>query len=136
MQRRVRAGLASKTHSDERRAMNTSEQLNELAKALSTAQGKFESVAATKNNPFFQSKYADLADIVKAAAPILQENGLAVTQLIGYDELGRDTLTTRVMHSSGQWIESTMQMYLNKKDAQNQGSASTYARRYSYSAIL
>lgn len=115
----------------------TSEQIDLLAQALVAAQGEFESVAKTATNPFFKSKYADLPAVVSAAAPILKSHGLAITQLLGFiPEVNVDTLTTRLIHESGQWIESTMRLYLTKSDAQGQGSATTYARRYSYMAIL
>ena len=107
----------------------------ELAKALSSAQGEFGTVPKTADNPFFKSKYADLPAVVQEATPILTKHGLSVTQMLGY-EMDADTLTTRLMHSSGQWIESTMRLHMTKQDAQGHGSAVTYARRYSYMAML
>jgi hypothetical protein len=115
--------------------MDTSAEIAELAKALSKAQGEFESVPKDANNPFFKSKYADLPAVVKAAAPILAANGLSIVQTLGYFQ-DDDTLTTRLLHESGQWIEDMMRLYLTKKDSQGMGSATTYARRYSYMAIL
>lgn len=113
----------------------TSEALEAISKALVKAQGEFEVVSKTANNPFFKSKYADLPSVVLAATPILKENGLAVTQLLGYEN-EKDTLTTRLLHETGQWIESTMKLYLVKPDSQSLGSAITYSRRYAYMAIL
>jgi hypothetical protein len=45
------------------------------------------------------------------------------------------TLKTTLMHSSGQWIQGEMPLFLPKMDAQAQGSAITYARRYGLAAI-
>ena len=115
--------------------MRTSDDLTEIAPALVAAQGEFEAVEKSANNPFFKSKYADLPSIVKAATPILHKNGLAVTSFVGFED-GQDVLTTRIIHSSGQWMEDTMRLFLVKHDPQGQGSALTYARRYSYSAVL
>ena len=115
--------------------MNTSESVASLAKALSAAQGEFPTVKKDADNPFFQSKYADLASVVQAAAPILAKNGLSIVQLPGWDG-ERDTLTTRLMHAAGDWIEDTMVLKPIKNGPQAQGSAITYARRYAYSAIL
>jgi ERF superfamily len=112
-----------------------SEQLNELGAALSKAQGEFGSVPKNSNNPFFKSSYADLATVVQTAAPIITKQGLSVSQFPGYDGEG-DTLTTLLLHSSGQYIAQTMRLHLTKTDAQGQGSAMTYARRYSYMAVL
>jgi len=117
--------------------MKTSEHIGAIAKALVKAQGEFGVIAKTSDNPFFKSKYADLADVMKPTTPILAANGLAITQGIGYDDAsGYDTLTTTLVHESGEYISSTMRLHLTKLDAQGQGSATTYARRYSYMAIL
>lgn len=112
-----------------------SPELGELAAALATAQGEFESVSKDSANPFFKSKYASLPNVVKAASPILTAHGLSVSQLLGHDEQG-DTLTTVLMHKSGQFIADTMHLRPVKDDPQAQGSATTYGRRYSYMAAL
>ena len=113
-----------------------SEEINELATALSKAQGEFTAVPKGDENPFFKSKYAGLPDVVKVAAPILSQNGLAISQFICQSELGEDLLKTYLLHSSGQFIEHSMRMHLGKLDSQGMGSATTYARRYSYMSVL
>lgn len=120
--------------------MIQSETLDALAVALAEAQGEFEAVAKGSDNPFYKSKYAALPDVVRAATPILKKNGLSVSQLLGHNEAG-DTLTTLLLHKSGQFIGDTMRLHLvpNKHgnvDPQSQGSATTYARRYSLMAVL
>lgn len=105
--------------------------LNELAPALIAAQGEFEAVSRDAANPFFKSRYASLQAVVKAASPILTKHGLAVTQV-----MGDDTLTTVLMHSSGQCISGMATLHMSKDDAQGVGSAVTYFRRYGYMAIL
>lgn len=112
--------------------MRSSETTGALAEALAAAQGEFQAVPKTADNLFFRSKYANLPDVVLAASPILSKHGLAVTQLPDFDG-EHDLLTTRVMHKSGEWIESSMRLLLSKTDPQGQGSAITYGRRYSYS---
>lgn len=42
--------------------MLKSEQINELAAALAKAQGQIEGAKKSSSNPFFKSKYADLAE--------------------------------------------------------------------------
>lgn len=115
--------------------MNHSETLDLLATALSAAQGQFEAVGKDSNNPFFKSKYASLPNIVQHATPILVANGLSVSQLLGHDEHG-DTLTTVLLHKSGQYLADTMHLRPVKNDPQAQGSATTYGRRYAYMAAL
>jgi hypothetical protein len=115
--------------------MTHSETLAALAAALSAAQAEFEAVSKDSTNPFFKSKYADLPSVVAAASPILATHGLAVSQLPGHDE-GGDTLTTMLLHSSGEFLSGTMRLRPVKSDPQAQGAAMTYGRRYSYMAIL
>lgn len=112
-----------------------SEKLDALAAALAAAQGEFETVGKTETNPFFKSKYAGLPSVVKAASPVLTKHGLSVVQLPGHDELGH-TLTTMLLHSSGQFIAETMRLKPTKDDPQGLGSAITYGRRQSYMAAL
>jgi hypothetical protein len=106
-----------------------------LAVALIAAQAEFPAIPKTYSNPFFQSKYADLADVKAVADPIITKHGLAVTQLPSQNDRG-DTLVTMLLHSSGQFIKAEMQLHLAKPDAQGQGSALTYAKRYAYMAAL
>ncbi|BCW78305.1 ERF family protein [Arthrobacter sp. NicSoilC5] len=114
---------------------NHSEQLNDLAKALVAAQGEFPTVAKDSNNPFFKSKYAALPEVMKAAGPVLTKHGLAVSQFVTH-EGSESQLQTYLLHESGQFITHAMPLLLTKQDAQGQGSAITYARRYSYMAVL
>jgi len=123
--------------------MARSQEINELAAALVAAQAEFSAVPKGSNNPFFKSKYAALPDVVASASPVLAKHGLAVTQGISFQQgfsdnanVLHDTLTTSLIHKSGQWIESEMPLHLPKQDPQGQGSAVTYARRYAYMAIL
>jgi hypothetical protein len=112
-----------------------SETIQELAKALLAAQAEFSAVPKGSDNPFFKSKYAALPDVVKHAGPVLSKHGLAVSQFVD-NVNGEDALTTYLIHSSGEWISHSMLLHLVKNDPQAQGSAITYARRYSYMAAL
>jgi len=120
--------------------MGKSPEINELASALVSAQAEFSAVPKGSNNPFFKSKYAALPDVVASASPVLAKHGLAVTQSISFDVSGDgslvDTLTTTLLHKSGQYVENQMILHLPKQDPQGQGSAVTYARRYAYMSIL
>ena len=119
--------------------MNTSEQINELSAALSVAQGGLKDAA--KDREGYGYKYADLASILKIARPILAQHGLAVVQEAGTDDNGMISVVTRVMHSSGQWLEcAPLKMPVEPKkglsQAQAAGSVVTYARRYALAALL
>ena len=109
-----------------------SDSISLLAKALVKAQGEFSAIPKTADNPFFRSKYAALPDVIATASPILTKNGLALSQFISDD----DTMTTYLIHESGEFIAHSMKLHLVKNDPQAQGSAVTYARRYAYMSAL
>ena len=111
-----------------------SENINELADALSKAQGAIEGAVKDAKNPFFKSNYADLHSVIACAKAPLSENGLAVIQTTGMID-AQLCLVTTLAHKSGQWIKAVMPVMLQKQDAQSMGSALTYLRRYSYQAI-
>lgn len=116
--------------------MRTSEQLAELAAALAKAQRKIKGATRDSSNPFFKSRYADLASTWDACREALSENGLSVVQTCGGDDPEIVCVTTRLLHASGQWIEDTLKLRPVKSDPQGIGSATTYARRYSLAAIV
>jgi len=113
-----------------------SENINELAKALSLAQGQMETAKKDSENPFFKSRYADLASVWETCREPLSKNGLAVVQTMDYTETGLNLIITTLMHSSGQWIRGTLAISPVKNDPQSMGSAITYGRRYSLMAIV
>jgi len=117
--------------------MIKSESIKELATALSKAQGEMENASKTSANPYFKSKYADLAEIINTAKKVLAKNGLAVIQMPSLEgELV--TVETVLLHSSGEWLSNTAAAPLDPKkhDSQAVGSAITYLRRYSLAAFL
>lgn len=114
--------------------MNQSEQINELASALSKAQASIQPAIKDSLNPFFKSKYADLPSIWNACKEALTQNGLAVIQTMDASS-GQLMLITTLAHSSGQWIRSSLPINPTKNDPQALGSAITYMRRYSLAAI-
>lgn len=112
--------------------LQKSESIQNLSTALCKFQGAVEKIKKTETNPFFKSKYADLPEILDAIREPLLENGLSVVQM----PVGENELTTILMHSSGEYIMSTMKMNPVKNDPQGLGSCITYMRRYCISACL
>ena len=115
--------------------MQTSENINELATALAKAQGEITGALKDSANPFFKSKYADLASCWDACRAALSKNGLAVTQFPTTDPTGT-YLVTSLLHSSGQWMRSSLLVQPKDDTPQAMGSALTYARRYALTAIV
>lgn len=115
---------------------NKSENINELAAALSKAQGQIMGAKKDSQNPFFKSNYADLASVWDAIREPLSKNGLAVIQTMEA-AVGEETLLhTTLCHSSGQWIRGYLAIKAKDTSPQAQGSAITYARRYALAAIV
>lgn len=112
-----------------------SESIAELAKALALAQLQMATAKKDSVNPFFKSKYADLASVSEACRSALGNNGLSVAQLITGTH-DAPMLITLLMHNSGEYLSSDAPLLLAKKDAQGLGSAITYQRRYSLAAMV
>lgn len=116
--------------------MKSSESQVNIAPALVKAVNAIEGVKKAAANPFFSSKYANLEAVIETAHGPLSENGLTVIQGPGPMQDKALTVTTRIIHESGEWIESDFSIPLAKHDPQSAGSAVTYARRYSLMAML
>lgn len=115
--------------------MQRSESIADIAAALALAQGEIENATKNASNPHFRSYYADLAEMLNTARPVLAKHGIAVVQSTSYaDKLVHvDTLLT---HKSGQWLESHASAPIGKDDVQGVGSVTTYLRRYSLAAMV
>lgn len=116
-----------------------------LAGALARAQQEFKPIVKDCFNPYFGSMYADLSGVIAATQPALARHGLVVVQDAKSDNEKKEiTVTTTLVHSSGQLIETTLTMPATMKakdgnlkfDAQSIGAAFTYARRYAYQGIV
>jgi len=114
--------------------MQTSEQLAELAKALSKAQSLIRNASKDSTNPHFKSKYADLASVWEAIREPLTSNGLSIVQTLSNID-NKIGCTTMLLHESGQFIRDTMWMTPQQNTPQAQGSCATYLRRYMLQAI-
>jgi hypothetical protein len=117
--------------------MAQSEVINELAAALSKAQGEMQAAIKDKVNPFFKSSYADLGSVWDAARPVLSKYGLCIMQTTEINADGsKIIMVTTLAHTSGQWVKSFLPLNPAKNDSQGIGAAITYLRRYSLSAIV
>lgn len=113
--------------------MKTSELIENITKALFDLQGELKPVPRSKvvKVKSFEFRYAPLDAITEYITPLMQRHGLAFLQAVD-----SDCLTTRIIHKSGQWIESNT--FLNKEHANMQGFGGeiTYKRRYSLCSLL
>lgn len=112
--------------------MLQSEQTGDLFAALAKAQANMKAAHFNKTN-YFKTKYADMNAVLEAVRKPLAEHGLAITQTTEIRN-GTFCLVTRLGHSSGQWIAGEFPLPPPGKSHEI-GSAMTYAKRYSLSAI-
>lgn len=109
-----------------------------LYKALAAAQAGFHSAIKDTANPFFKSKYADLASVWEACKDAIHEQSLFVSQQPQFIEAaGCWAIVTKVYNEAGECIEGTTPIIPGKaNDPQSFGSAMTYSRRYGLAATL
>lgn len=112
-----------------------SDNITEITLSLIKLQSELDFASKDSSNPFFKSKYADLATVWATCKDLLTKNNLAVVQQMDILET-KNVLITSLIHSSGQWFKSIAPLNPVKNDPQGYGSAITYMRRYSLCAIL
>jgi len=127
--------------------MKKSESIVELSQALAKAWENIKNpkhnqkvVVRTKKGGKYDFQYTDLTGIIDEVKPHLSKNGVTVLQQ-AYTEMVEGnflvSVTTRLVHSSGEWIESKPLSYpVGENDIQGMGGLITYMKRYSLSAIL
>lgn len=113
---------------------------DKIAEALCKAQAEIKGAEKSANNPAFKRdgknlKYATLFDIWEACREPLTKNGLAVAQLVSSNPDGV-CVETRLLHSSGQSLSSSLTLPLTQRTPQAVGSALTYGRRYGLAAMV
>ena len=112
-----------------------SQTIGKLSLALSKAQASMEAASKDATNPFFKSKYADLASVWKACRKELTENELSIMQL----PTGKPPtigLVTILSHSSDEFVASSFAVETKKSDPQSIGSAVSYLKRYALAAMV
>lgn len=115
-----------------------SNEIGKLAEALAKAQAVMEGASKSSANPFFKSKYADLASVWDACRKPLSDNGLSVVQPTEFlpDQPDMVCVVTTLMHTSGEWISGRLAGRPVKQDPQGVGSLITYFRRYGLQSIV
>ena len=115
--------------------MNKSESIAKLTEALCKVQGEIKNPQKDKTNPFYKSKYADLASVWDSCRFELSKNGLAVIQGAG-SENSHITIETMITHISGEWISSTLMLPVVKNDPQGYASSYTYGKRIALTSMI
>jgi ERF superfamily len=115
--------------------MNHSEEIAEIAKALVKAQALFPSANKDSNNPHFKSTYSSLSAVQDAIRGPLTSNGISYLQLPTAGE-GWVSVETILLHESGQWISSILQLPIKGDTPHIYGTGLTYCKRYGLQAIV
>ena len=117
--------------------LKTSNEISNIAQALCEFQSDIKD--AHKGSTGHNYRYADLGTILQLVRPVMAAHSLSVVQMPCGDAITAG-VTTRLMHNSGEWLESTMHMGVTASrgmsEAQAAGSVITYMRRYSLAACL
>ncbi len=130
-----------RSYCDHNSKMRESLDISKIAPALVRAQAMMENPARNRSVQVrtqagsYQFRYATLDKITDLVRRALAENGLCVLQPIISTERGA-ALVTRLLHESGQWMECEILLPPLGANPQAFGSAVTYMRRYSISAML
>lgn len=131
--------------------MKRSESIAAIGKALAAAQSQYKTVPKTKEAKVqtkkggeYSYKYADLADVLGMAVPILAANGISFLQPNERID-GKLYVTTLLIHESGEWMQSDgievdemewqwnefeKKRILERADPRTIGGDFTYYRRY------
>ena len=113
-----------------------SEEIGKVSAALVKAQEEVETAVKASTNPHYGSSYADLTSVLGVIKPALAAHGLALLQFPGYAD-GIVTMTTVLLHESGEWIQSPVaSIPITKQDPHGAMSGYTYLRRGCASSVM
>ena len=108
--------------------MNMSPEQSKFSPAFFQAQCEMSGAKKNAKNPFFKSDYADLKSVMDAIREPFANNGLYFVQAA--ESNGQMiAITTRIVHTSGEWIESITELPPIKNDVHGWISAFTYGKR-------
>jgi hypothetical protein len=109
--------------------------ITKLMPALIKAQSEMGAATRGADNPFYRSKYADLAEVIETCKDALNANGICFLQPILTGTKGV-CVKTMLIHVSGEYLSATVDFPVGKVDSQEYGKAISYARRYSLQSLL
>jgi hypothetical protein len=126
-------------------SLTHSDSIVNIAPAFIKAQAKFPSIIRDQENPEFGNGYTSLGELRKRTRKPLERNGLGILQPPTALDMEKDTVTisTMLVHSSGEWMKAEFEMPIVEEDwaqgkvtGQVLASAVTYACRIALKAFL
>lgn len=109
----------------------TTLKMKTIASKLLNVQGSITGIRKSKTNPHFKSQYFDINQMLEQVLPVLQDNGLVLTQPIKDGNVY--SILTDV--ESGEFVDSCLPLP-QESNPQKLGSAITYYRRYTLQSLL
>ena len=101
-----------------------------IYKKIGKLRSRIDVIKKDSKNPFFNSNYADINSIERLVEPIESEVGLTHIVKSSVTEEGKQHLTLVVADvETGETLESTLEVILDKQDMQKLISGHTYGRR-------
>lgn len=124
--------------------MQTSETIKSILPAMLKVQEEMEALAKDRENPFANSKYVTLDNILHHLKPRLSKNGLVLIQnpIVETEEgATRVGVETKIYHKDGEWFDFGRFLLSFEKGskmnlAQSAGSLTSYAKRYVITAVF
>ena len=118
--------------------MKQSESVKTILSDLGKAQAEFPTLPKDSNG--YNYKYTNLDTVISTLRPILSKHNIGFMQSLTTLENNKAAMTTRLFHTTGEWLEDTTPLpdvLLSKGNAaQNMGAAITYMKRYTICAML
>ena len=122
--------------------MNTSQEYKNIYSAIIKMRTEIAPISKTRTASMgkYSYRYATLDSVIELLNVVLPKYNLGWVQTIGTAD-GRQTLTTRIIHDSGEWIEDTLALPQTRGDSgknenQELGASITYFKRYALSAMF
>lgn len=114
--------------------MRTSESVKNLMAALVAAQRELKNPHFDSTNPHFKSKFASLAAVRQEVIPTFAKHGLSISQWPVAANHSAGCLTF-VGHISGEFMEESFLIPVDKPNAHGYASAVTYAKRIAMMSV-
>lgn len=115
--------------------IDKSEGFAKVLAAMAKANAITEHATKNKKNSHFKNEYADLSEVIDCVKSAYSQQGLAVIQTPTY-EAGQVKVYCTVVSQEGEFVTfAPSEAPASKLDSQGVGSAITYLRRYSASAM-
>jgi len=113
-----------------------SESIDELAKALSSAQGEYPCIPFNRCTASWSDEYSDLDIIMKYIRPLLSKNEIMFSQWTQMTSDNETILYTAITHGSGQWKQSRIKICPTENDMKSFDSMMANYKRQQAISLL